>query len=413
MKVLIIGGLASSLVHFRGPLIRAMLDKGHSVVAAANGRDPSTEAKLAEMGVNYHPIRLARAGLNPLVDVITVYDLCRMIRRVRPDVVLAYTIKPIVWGGCAARLVSRAKVFSMIEGMGYAYMPAEGLKHRIAAIVARVLYRAILPGSTGVFFLNPDDLRELRQDKCTTEHKAHLLDGIGVDNEFYGFHEVCSVQGRCRFLMVARLIKDKGVREFVDAARAIGSRFGGKRCSLQFQVAGELDSNPSSISQAEVSRWRTDGVVDYLGQLSDVRPAYRDSSVFVLPSYYREGIPRTILEAMAIGRPIITTDAPGCRETVLLAEEDAIGKQAVDVPPSRGVLVRQAMHEWARTRGLKIGVNGILVPPRNVEALVAAIQFFLDNPEQIAIMGRASRRYAEDRYDVHKVNAAMLEAMGL
>ena len=152
---------------------------------------------------------------------------------------------------------------------------------------------------------------------------------------------------------------------------------------------------------------------EYLGELSDVRPAYRKSSVFVLPSFYREGVPRTILEAMATGRPIITTDGPGCRETVLLPGNSRAEGLASDLPIPRAFASRQAMQEWARTRGLNIGVNGILVPPKNVDALVAAMQFFIDNPDQIAVMGRASRRYAEDRYDVHNVNAAMLEAMGL
>ena len=265
MRVLIIGGLASSLTHFRGTLIKAILARGHTVSASANGHDPETEKKLAELGVDYRPIRLARAGLNPLADLVTVYDLCREILRVRPDVVLTYTIKPIIWGGFAARLVCRAKVFSMIEGLGYTYMPAEGLKHRVAATVARVLYRASLPRNTGVFFLNPDDRRELLQNRYTTEQKAHLLDGIGVDNEFYKFDDICLLRGHCRFLMVARLIKDKGVREFVGAARAVRSRSGGERDGFSFQIAGGLDSNPSSISEAELDKWRSDGIVRVSG----------------------------------------------------------------------------------------------------------------------------------------------------
>ncbi|MDZ7616048.1 MAG: glycosyltransferase, partial [Patescibacteria group bacterium] len=257
-------------------------------------------------------------------------------------------------------------------------------------------------------FVNPDDRGQFTGQWYVRTKKTAVISGMGVDLVRYGHHP--SVEKVApSFFMAARLLKAKGVREYADAARIVRV----KCPNANFRLAGGLDANPSSVGQPELDQWRREGALEYLGQLQDVRPAYADCSVFILPSYYREGTPQVNLEAMATGRPIITTDAPGCRETVLLAEENAFERQAGDATPPQGVMSRQAMHEWARTRGLKIGVNGILVPPKNVEALVAAMKFFIDNPEQIDVMGRASRRYAEDRYDVHKVNAAMLEAMEL
>lgn len=179
--------------------------------------------------------------------------------------------------------------------------------------------------------------------------------------------------GPPRFLLVARLLADKGIRQYAEAARQIKQQ----HPEVVFQLAGDIDSNPDTISQQELDTWVVEGSLEHLGWLNDVRPALAESSVFVLPSYYREGTPRSILEAMSMGRAVITTDAPGCRETVTN------------------------------------GDNGYLIPVKNVDALVKAMQNFIDRPALVQTMGQRSQEIAKDKYDVHKVNAVMLEAMGI
>jgi glycosyltransferase involved in cell wall biosynthesis len=400
--LLIIGALPSSLVNFRGPLIQALLARGHRVVATANGRDAATEKTLAAWGVEYHANKIRRAGTSPLDDVRAFSDLVRLIRRVRPDRVLAYTIKPVVYGGLAARCCGVPGIYSMIEGLGRAFMPRESLLHGVSSIMARALYRIGLPGSACVFFLNPDDIRQFIAEGFVRPEKTVLLNGIGIDLDHYRAAPVPPVD-RVRFLMVARLLRDKGVREFVGAAEAV---IASGPCA-EFVLAGELDDNPSSVREEELESWRQTGTVRYAGRLDDVRPAMRESHVYVLPSY-REGTPRTVLEAMSTGRPLITTDAPGCRETVRPMPEDQ--RTEIGARLGGGTFDEAG---WLRIGALKVGSNGVLVPVRDVDALVRAMRLFIDHPELIARMGRESRRYAEERYDVHKVNAAILSAMGL
>jgi len=391
MKILVVGAEPRTLINFRGPLIRAMLAEGHEVSAAANGREPGTEAKLQQMGVSYYPIHIAHAGLNPLVDITTLLDLIRLIRRIKPDLVFSYTIKPVIYGGLAARFCGVKNIFSMIEGLGYAFMPWDSLIHVITSIIAKNLYRVGLLSSRKVFFLNPDDLEQFIKEGYVSRHRAVLLNGIGIDLEYFK-KEQLSETSIIRFLMIARLIKDKGVREYINAARNIRARYQ----HVEFVLAGDLDQNPNSIRQEELDLWLKEGTIKYAGFIDDVRPLHRDCHVFILPSFYREGVPRTTLESMATGRAVITTDSTGCRETV---------NQAAGASGER--IIKEG------AGNLKFGRNGILVPVKDVDALVAAIEFFIDHPEQIEAMGRESRAYARERYDVHKVNARILQEMGL
>ena len=190
-----------------------------------------------------------------------------------------------------------------------------------------------------------------------------------------------------RFLMIGRLLGDKGVREYVRTARIIKKR----TPEASFALAGPLDPNPASVTQAELNQWINEGVIDYLGVLDDVRPAFENCSVYVLPSY-REGTPRTVLEAMSMGRPVITTNAPGCRETIKMLPGQSLDKNS-------GEMIQ--------------GDNGFLVPVKNVEKLVQAMEQFIVHPELIYQMGKRSRKIAEEKYDVHKVNEVIMRAMGL
>lgn len=369
MKLLLIAGLAESLTNFRGPLITALLARKVQVhVAAPNlETDNTSHAKLVALGCHVHSISLARAGTNPLADLRTLVSLVQLMRKVRPSVVLAYTIKPVIYGMLAARITGVAKRFALITGLGYAFQ--DSAAGRLQQLVQH-LYKLALKCADKVFFQNPDDQRLFKELRLLDGVSSVVVNGSGVDLSYYAAQPMRS--NVPKFLMIARLLGDKGVREYAQAAMQLKI----KNPMVVFQLVGWIDENPNAIAQQELDAWVSSGAIEYLGKLDDVRPALAECSVFVLPSY-REGTPRSVLEAMAIGRAIITTDAPGCRETV------------------------------------KQGVNGFLVPIKNTPALADAMQICINQPELVAKMAQSSRQIAVEKYDVNKVNKHMLNEMGL
>lgn len=401
--ILIVGALPNSLVNFRGPLIREMLAKGWRVVGSCCGSHEPTEETLAEWGALYVPNRISRGGINPIADILTFLHLVRLIRRIRPDKVLTYTIKPVVYGSLAARCCGVSSRYAMIEGLGRSFMPRESFLHGLTTWVARFLYKISLPANDRVFFLNPDDFNQFIDQRFVSRRRAAVLDGIGIDLDAFRSAETPRTQ-TVSYLLIARLIRDKGVIDYLEAGRLLRST----SSNASLVLVGGYDANPASLKPNDLEPYIRDGIVDFKGLQADVIPVLRECSVYVLPSYYREGTPRTILEAMAIGRPIITTDAPGCRETVRpmrLEQREEIG-----------ALFNAGEYDergWLRIGKLMVGANGILIPVRDVQTLVEAMRMFVDHPELIPVMGRESRRYAEERYDVHKVNEVMLREMGI
>lgn len=385
MRILIIGGFSESLVNFRGPLLQALVSLGHSVFTCASGANPTVEEKLRALGVAYHSIHLSRAGMNPLVDILTLFDLLRLMRRVRPDMVLTYTIKPVIYGALAAALCGVPATLCMITGLGYAFNKPTTLG-RIVRLVAIALYRVALVNSQRVFFFNPEDQELFLNLRIVRQDQVLLTNGSGVDVDHFGVAPLPPREKVC-FLLIARLLRDKGVGEYVAAARMVRAKYP----QTKFLLVGDLDPNPSCISQEELKGWILEGVIEYLGYLQDVRPAIAASSVYVLPSYY-EGTPRSVMEAMAMGRPIITTDAPGCRETI---------KRKADT--------NSALNQ----NGVVEGENGFLVPVKDAERLAYAMEQFILQPELLDRMGTCSRAFAVEKYDVHKINAVILEAMGI
>ena len=371
MKFLLIASFPESLLNFRGPLISALQAKGLQVHVAAPDVPLGAEVrmKLEMQGLVVHSIPLRRTGMNPLADLRTLLSLWRLMRSIRPVYVMGYTIKPVIYGSLAAWLARVPKRFALISGLGYAFQgkPQRGA---LRSLVQR-LYALALCRANKVFFQNPDDEALFRNAGILASRiPTCVVNGSGVDVARYAVAPLPKYS--VHFLLIARLLGDKGVREYAEAARRVRGRHPEVLCSL----VGWIDSNPDAIAKAELDTWVTVGALEYLGHLSDVRPAIGASSVYVLPSY-REGTPRTVLEAMAMGRAVITTDAPGCRETV------------VD------------------------GDNGFLIPVKSVDALERAMQCFIDDPVLAQRMGKRSRQRAENKYDVHKVNAVMLREMGI
>ncbi|WP_445006042.1 glycosyltransferase family 4 protein [Halomonas mongoliensis] len=373
-RLVIVAGVSRSLVNFRGALIQSLRDSGVEVHAVAPHLmdDGNTCRQLEAWGVIVHDVGMNRVGLNPLADFLSLASLYRLFRRIKPDKVLGYTIKPVIYGTLAAWLARVPKRYVLITGLGYAFSDQAQGKRAVVLNVVRRLYRTAIRRTHHVMFQNPDDQALFRSLSILPSHvPSTVVNGSGVDVKH--FEQAPFPDAPVSFLLTARLIADKGVRLYAEAAKKIKSKHPDATCFL----VGDLDDNPESIKREELDAWIESGDIEYLGRLGDVRPALANSQVFVLPTYYREGVPRTILEAMAMGRPIITTDAPGCRETVVEGE------------------------------------NGFLVPIKSVDALAEAMQRFVDQPDLVARMGKQSRAIAEEKYDVHKVNAVMLEAMGI
>ena len=371
MKIIVLASHSGSLIRFRGPLLQEMAARGHEVVAAAPGPGDTVTDALAEMGVRYLSVPMARAGLDPLEDLRTMSALFRLLREERPDVLLAYTAKPVIYGLLAARFARVPLRAAIISGRGSALAGGAGLKRRLLAGLTKSLYAVSLRGAAVVFFQNADDERLFRRGGLVGRHQRCVtVDGSGVDLEHYAVAPL--PQPPTTFLMIGRLLREKGVFEYVAAARKVKAT----QPRARFQLLGDIDANPTSLSGDALEEVRTEGVVEYLGTASDVRPVITGAHVIVLPSYH-EGMPRSVLEGLSMGRAVITTDAPGCRETV------------------------------------EPGVNGLLVPVADPEALAQAMSQLIDQPEVVAAMGQAGRRLAERRFDVHAVNHDILAVLDL
>ena len=377
MRILVIAGFAPSLTGFRRSFLAALRAAGHDVHATAPEDDPAVRSGLAEMGIGFHPLPMARAGFSPLGDRRYRLALAALMRELGAEGVFAYTHKPVIHGLRAARDAGVRHRVAMITGLGYAFTPGGGIRRRLARFAVTGLYRRALPLATALVFQNPDDLACFREAGLLAgapEPRVVAGSGIPLDD----FPACALPPGPPVFLMLGRLIADKGVREYASAAAEVRRRAPGARCLL----AGELDANPTSVSREELDGWVRSGAIEYLGRLDDVRPALRSCSVYVLPSY-REGTPRSVLEALATGRPVITTDAPGCRETVL-----------DPAPPGAD--------------GRRRCANGWLVPVADAAALSAAMLDLASPTADLASLAAASRRHAEAKYDARKVNAALL-----
>jgi glycosyltransferase involved in cell wall biosynthesis len=305
MKIVICLNTAWNLVNFRAGLIRALVKAGHEVLAIAP--DDKYAAGLKALGCRFVPIYMKNGGTNPVQDTLLIWRFFRLFSNERPDVYLGYTVKPNVYGSFAAHML-RIPVINNIAGLGAVFIK-EGWLLR----VVRWLYRLALTRSVKVFFQNPDDRDLFIDGGMVRAQVAELLPGSGIDLHHFNLLSKPGGGGpKFRFLLIARMLRDKGVGEYVEAARLLRQRWP----LAEFCLLGFVDvQNPAAISRAEMDVWVAEGIVNYLGVSDDVRTQLATADCVVLPSY-REGTPRTLLEAAAMALPIITTDAVGCREVV-------------------------------------------------------------------------------------------------
>lgn len=371
-RLAVVSSQAFSLANFRGPLIRDLVQAGVEVFALAPDYDDRQRAIVRALGAQPVDISLQRTGMNPLRDGLDMLRLAAVLRRLRVDASLAYFVKPVIYGTLAAWLAGVPRRVALIAGLGYVFTPSgERLSWRRRCLQAAVsrLYRTALSRVDRVVFQNDDDRQAFVTGRVVSADKAVVVRGTGVD--LAEWPPAPPVLAPVTFALAARLLREKGIAEYAQAARQVKAR----HPEARFLLLGGLDPNPGGFTRAEVEAWVAQGVLEWPGHV-DVRPWLAQTSVYVLPSY-REGVPRSTQEAMALGRPVITTDAPGCRETVI------------------------------------DGDNGFLVPVRDATALAERMLRFVEQPGLIETMGRRSRQLAEERFDVRRINARLLAVLGV
>lgn len=369
MKVLVLSSSAFSLVNFRAEMMQAMTACGCEVHAAAPEVPEEWQDKLHALGVRYHRIQVERTGANPLQDIRSFFSILGILRDVKPERLFLYQAKTIIYGALAAQMLGIPS-FALLAGLGSAYRMGDlNCKRRLIKLILRVQYRAALACCSKVFFQNTSDRDEFINSGLVRAGQVVMINGSGVNLDRF---RPAPLPQEMTFIFVARLIRDKGLFEYLEAARRVQKEYP----EVKFLLVGPFDTNPTAITPAELQPFLDAQVAEYCGFVEDVRPLLAQSSVFVLPSYH-EGTPKSALEAMAMARPVIMTDVPGCRETV------------------------------------RDGENGFLVPAKDVGALVEKMNYFIATPSACAMMGQASRAYCKEKFDVAQVNRVILEAMGL
>ncbi len=366
MKILILGTVPNDLLNFRADLIKDIQKKNHEVIASSSPLDSVTNIHAKKLGILYEPIFLNRHGLSLTGDIKTLKSLLNLLKKHKPSIVLAHGIKLVIWGGISAR-IQNIPFFALITGLGFAFQ-GKSFRRKLLTKFVSFLYKIALRNSKAVIFQNKDN-RDLFIDKrIVPRSKTHIVNGSGVDINKFGFTK--QPDTGFSFLLVARLLGEKGLREYVAAAKIVKASFP----DVKFEIVGAEDESLDAIPLEEVERWSE--YANYNGSTNDVRPFIENCNVYVLPSYH-EGLPRSTLEAMSMGRPVLTTSASGCKETV---EE---------------------------------GVNGFMVPIGSSKKLAERMIWFIENKDKIRIMGEKSRAIIEDKFDVRKVNKEMLRILGI
>lgn len=367
-KIVVLSTFAYSLLNLRGDMMREMIELGHHVMAAAPESEMQWDGEFRKRGLQYVAMPLERTGLNPAKDIRTLIFLYRLFKKEKPDIIFAYQAKAVVYGCLAAKMAGVPDIYALIAGLGSIFQ-LQGFKGSLIRVILEHQYRAALSCCRKVFFQNQDDTNEFVTLGLVKAEKAVLIHGSGVNMKHFAPQ---AMPLEPVYLFVGRLLRDKGLLEYMQAARLVKKNYPQAR----FQVLGPLETNPMAVKAEELKPFSSDGSVEFFGMAEDVRPFLKACYVFVLPSY-REGTSRAALEALAVGRPIITTDVPGCRETVI------------------------------------DGVNGWLVKAKNPEMLAEKMIWMIEHPDEARRMGLESLRICAERYDVNEVNRVILRTLEL
>lgn len=367
MKILIVSPKNKTVFNFRGDLIRDMLSAGHEVYVTGPNRDYVED--IMALGVSgFEEVPLVKDNTSLKGDLRYFLGLRKVMRKIKPDLFFGYTIKPVIYGSLAAKICGVRRIYAMVTGLGRIYA-SSGFKAKTIRLLTNTLYKMAFAVCNRVIFQNPDDIRQLVFAHCLPESKTALVNGSGVNMSRFARTEL---PDEPIFLMVSRVIREKGVIEFCEAARKVK-----KNCpNAQFILLGGFDASLGALKEEDIQPYIEEGTIQFPGEVKDPVAYYGKASAFVLPSYYREGLPRTILEAMSCGRAVVTTDWPGCREPI------ADGK------------------------------NGFLVPVKDAQLLADRMQRLAQDRQMLSEMAHEAYQTCKASYDVSIVNAQMRRIIG-
>ena len=366
-NIMLIASLAYSLIHFRGDFIKALIESGFNVFTAAPEIPEDVSEELTALGAVPVSFTLDSTGLNPIKDIKSIFAIKKLVKKHQIDLVFPYTIKPVIYGSLAATRTN-VPTISLITGLGFTFSGASRKANLLQQITKR-LYRLAIRQNELVIFQNEDDLHLFLKKNILSKNQAtSVIKGSGVNLDRYPFRTKKVTRSNVKFIIVARLIIEKGIDLFTQAAVALKNEFP----EAEFHVIGAESNTPSGIKTSHLQKLHKEGIIVFHGSSDNVPEILEQMDVFVLPTYYREGVPRSILEALSVGMPIITTDTPGCKETVVNR------------------------------------VNGFLIPPKSLDPLIQSCRYVLENPTEIEKMGKKSRELAEKTFDVKLINNALI-----
>ena len=366
MKFILVSPKNRTAYNFRGDLIKKIISCGYEVIVT--GPNQIDVEKITVLGARFVEIPVNKNGVNPFSDLKYQKALKRLFVNEQPDVVLGYTAKPCIYGTHAAKQAAKKlkkdiRAVAMVTGVGYAFT-SNSTKAKIIRAIMSLLYKRAFKRADKVVFQNEDDKILFEKLKLVSPQITGIVNGSGVNTEKFSLAEYPE---KITFFMLARVMYSKGIREYLSACRIVKERYP----EVRFILLGAVENIQDSMTEQDLKPFIESGIIEHFGETDKVAEYYKQCSVYVLPSY-REGTPRTVLEAMSMGRAIITTDAPGCRNTVI------------------------------------DGQTGFLVPVKNDQAVAEKMVYFIENPELIKTMGKASAEYCREKFDVNKVNEEML-----
>lgn len=366
-KFILISPKNRTAYNFRGDLIQDISAKGYDVIVTGPNRDNID--RIEALGARFVEIPMNKTGVNPFSDLKYTYRLFNLFRKERPEIILGYTIKPVIYGSIAARMARVKNVTSMVTGIGYLFA-SKTTKAKIIRQISSILYRIGFKCSDNIIFQNKDDQEEFISYKLCDRSKTHVVNGSGVNMLKF---KPTVMPDQLTFFFLGRFIYSKGILDFLEAASIIKSKYP----ELRFIILGKFENINDAVPKEIIDSYVDNGIVEHFPETDNIAKYYAQTSVFVLPTYYREGTPRVILEAMACARPIITTFTPGCKETVI------------------------------------DGINGFFVESKNPEQLAQKMEEFIKNPDLVSQMGNESYKICKDKYDVNIINKEMLNIMKL
>lgn len=368
MKIAVLSSHTSSLFWFRMDLMKDFIQQGHTVIALGPEPAMEWENRFKKHGVQYKQLYVERNGINPFRDLRTYRELKHFMKNEKPDKIFAYQAKTVIYGSLAAKASGITEIYTLIAGLGSIFR-GNGLKNSMIKLIMKIEYRLACNACKKVFFQNKDDKNEFVEHGIINPDKIVIINGSGVNLDNF---KPVPLPDKPAFLLIGRLIKDKGVMEYLKACERIKEEYPDIRCLL----VGPYDSNPSGLKKEELQPFLDKGIIEYFGEQTDVRPYITQCSTYILPSYH-EGTPKTVLEAMAMGRSIITSDAPGCRETVT------------------------------------DGRNGYLIPIKDIDTLVKRMKTLIEDQDTNKKMAEYSLKLAKEKYDVKLVNQSIMDTMDL